>query len=152
MLFCSERSKNTKRTTEWGVKKFEKWCEKKITMDLKTVGPTDLSQILRKFFAKVKTEKVQSLTPRSLTAISADIHRPLTCAPLSRNIKILQDSEFMFTNKMLQAKAKLFTKKNNAKPKQKSSIQSGDRQKLNRYFIEGQNTDGVWEDAAGDVS
>ena len=32
------QAKNIKRATEWGVKKFEKWCEKrKITVDLKTV-------------------------------------------------------------------------------------------------------------------
>ena len=32
------QAKNTKRATEWEVKKFEKWCEKrKITVDLKTV-------------------------------------------------------------------------------------------------------------------
>ena len=48
---------------------------------------------------------------------------------------------------MFEAKAKLFTKENNAKPKHKSSTQSGDMQKLNRYFMEGQNTDGVWKDA-----
>ena len=49
------QAKNTKRATEWGVKKFEKWCEKrKITVDLKTVSATDLSEILRKFFAEVK--------------------------------------------------------------------------------------------------
>ena len=53
----------------------------------------------------------------------------------------------MSANKMFEAKAKLFTKENNAKPKHKSSIQSGDMQKLNRYFMEGQNTDGVWKDA-----
>ena len=35
---------------------------------------------------------------------------------------------------------------NSAKPKHKSSIQSGDRQKLNRYFMEGQKMDGVWRD------
>ena len=57
------QAKNTKRATEWGVKKFEKWCEKrKITVDLKTVSATDLSEILRKFFAEVKTEKGQALT------------------------------------------------------------------------------------------
>ena len=55
---------------------------------------------------------------------------------------ILQDSEFMSANEMFEAKAKLF-----AKPKQMSSIQSGDMQKLNRYFMEGQNTDGVCKDA-----
>ena len=41
------QAKNTKRATEWGVKKFEKWCEKrKITVDLKTVSAKDLSEIL----------------------------------------------------------------------------------------------------------
>ena len=33
------QAKNTNRATEWGVKKFEKWCEKrKMTVDLKTVN------------------------------------------------------------------------------------------------------------------
>ena len=45
------QAKNTKRTTEWGVRKLEKWCEKrKISVHLKTGSPTDLSEILRKFF------------------------------------------------------------------------------------------------------
>ena len=122
------QAKNTKRATEWGVKTFEKCCEKrKITVDLKTVSlsATDLSEILRNFFAEVKTEKGQALTPGALTGIRAAIHRHLTCAPLSRNINILQDSEFMSANKIFEAKAKLFTKEDNAKPKHKSSIQSG---------------------------
>ena len=116
-------------------------------MDLKTVSATDLSEILRKLFSEVKTEKGQVLTPSALTGIRAAIHGHLTCVPLSRNINILQDSELMSANKMFQAKAKLFTKENNAKPKHKSSIQSGDMPKLNRYFMEGANTDGVWKDA-----
>ena len=36
----------------------------------------------------------------------------------------------MSANKMFEAKAKLFMKENNAKPKHKSSFQSGDMQKL----------------------
>ena len=80
------QAKNTKRATEWRVKKFEKWFEKRqITVDLKTVSATDLSEILRKFFAEVKTEKGLALTPSALTGIRAAIHRHLTCAPLSRN-------------------------------------------------------------------
>jgi len=52
------QAKNIKKTTERGVRKFEKWCEKrKIRVDLKTESPTDFSEILRKFFAKRKTEK-----------------------------------------------------------------------------------------------
>ena len=42
------QAKNTKKATEWGVKKFDKWCYKgKISVDLKTVSPTDLNEILR---------------------------------------------------------------------------------------------------------
>ena len=106
-LFCSQNSdldneqldeieqkaqaKNTKRATERGVKKFEKWCEKrKITVDLKIVRATDLSEILQKFFAEVKTEKGQALTPCVLTGIRAAIHRHLTCAPLKTANSCLQ--------------------------------------------------------------
>ena len=134
-----------------GSKKVEKWCEKgKITVDLKTVSPTDLSKILQKFFAEVKTEKGQALTPSALTGIRVAIYCHLTCAPLSQNINILQDSEFISANKMFQAKAKLFTKENNAKPKHKS-IQSGNMQKLNRYHMKGQNTNSVLE-KCGEIS
>ena len=84
--------------------------EKKITVDLKTVSPTDLSEILRKFFAEVKTEKVQALTSSVLNGIKAAIHRHIITDPLSRNINILQDSEFKSANKMFEAKPKLFKK------------------------------------------
>ena len=63
------------------------------------------------------------------------------------NINILQDSEFMSANKIFEEKAKLFTKENNAEPRHKSSIQSRDMQKFNRYNMEGQNKDSVWKDA-----
>ena len=79
-------------------------------MDLKTVSPTDLREIIRKFFAEVKTEAGQTLTPSVLTGIRAAIHRHLTCVPLCRNINILQDGEVISANKMFEAKAKLFTK------------------------------------------
>ena len=38
------------------MKRFDKWFikKRKISVHLKTVSPTDLSEILRKFFAEVK--------------------------------------------------------------------------------------------------
>ena len=62
---------------------------------------TDLSEILWKFSAEVKTEKGQALTPSALTGMRAAIHHHLTCTPLSQNTNILQDSKFMSANKML---------------------------------------------------
>ena len=88
---------------------------------------------MRKFYAEVKTEKGQALTPSALTGVRTAVHRHLTCAPLSQ--------------KMFEAKANLFTKENNAKPKHKSSIHSGDIQKLNQHFMEGQNKDSNWKEA-----
>ena len=45
----------------------------------------------------------------------------------------------MSANKMFEAKAKLFAKDQNVKPKHKPSIEYGDMEKLNIYFMEGQN-------------
>ena len=72
-----------------------------------------------------------------LTGIRAAIHRHLTSASLSRNVDILQDSDFMSANKMFEAKAKLFTKKRNIKPKHKPSIEYGNMEKLNKYILHG---------------
>ena len=131
------QAKSTKKATEWGLKKFDKWCEKRaIKVDLKTIDKKELNKILRKFYAEVKTEKGQALTPSALTGIRAAIHRHLTSAPLSRNVNILQDSDFVSANKMFEAKTKLFTKEQNVKPKHKPSIEYGDMEKLHKYFME----------------
>ena len=43
-----DQAKNTKRATGWGLKKFDKWCEKRaIKTDLKTIAPKELYEILR---------------------------------------------------------------------------------------------------------
>ena len=66
------QAKRTKKATEWRLKKFDKWCEKKaIKVDLKTIDKKELNKILRKFYAEVKTEKGQALTPSALTGIRA---------------------------------------------------------------------------------
>ena len=59
-------------------------------------------------FYESSSLKWKALTPSVLAGVRAAIHRHLTCAPFSRNINILQDSEFISANKI--AKAKLFTK------------------------------------------
>ena len=70
------QAKSTKEATEWGLKKFDKWREKRaIKVDLNTIDKKELNKILRKFYAEVKTEKGQALTPSALTRIRAAIHR-----------------------------------------------------------------------------
>ena len=132
------QAENTKRATSWGIKKFEKWCEKRqLNVDLNSVTSAELNEVLRKFYAEVKSEKGQPLTPSTLTGIRAAIHRKLTSAPFSRTINILQDKEFLPANKMFEAKCKLYTKEMNPKPMHKSAIAAGDMTKLREYFSGG---------------
>ena len=86
-LEAKGQAENTKRATSWGIKKFEKWCDKrKLKVDFNCVTPVELNELLRKFYAEVKSEKGQPLTPSTLTGIRAAIHRQLTSAPTSRSM------------------------------------------------------------------
>ena len=54
----SAKADNTKRTTKWGLNRFEEWqAERRISFDWKTVSSKELNDILRKCFAEVKTKQ-----------------------------------------------------------------------------------------------
>ena len=116
-------------------------------MDLKTVSlslsSTDLSKILRKFFIEVKTEKGQALTPSVLTGTRAAINRHLTCAThaLSRSALHLARQRIHICQQNVWSEGQAIYET------MRSYIQAGDMHKLNRYFMEGQNTVGVWKNA-----
>ena len=49
------RPKSTQRSTDWGIRKFQVWCEKRSrSVDIKTVSATELNEHLRKFYAEVR--------------------------------------------------------------------------------------------------
>ena len=61
---------DTKRATSWGIKKFEKRCDKrKLKVDFNCVTPVELNELLQKFYAEVKSKKDQPLTPSTLTGM-----------------------------------------------------------------------------------
>ena len=44
-LEAKAQAENTKRATNWGIKKFEKWCDKrKLKVDFNCVTPAELNQ------------------------------------------------------------------------------------------------------------
>ena len=84
-LEAKVQAENTKRTISW--------CDnRKLKVDFNCVTPVELNELLRKFYAKVKSEKGQPLTPSTLTGIRAAIHQQLTSALISRSMNIMQDS------------------------------------------------------------
>lgn len=75
-LEAKAQAENTKRATSWDVNKFEKWCEKrKLKVNLKSVSPAELNEVLRIFLKLNPSEKGQPLTPSALTGIQVVIHR-----------------------------------------------------------------------------
>ena len=126
---------NAKKQTSWGMKKFNDWrTKRKIACDLDSVSPSELNEILRKFYAEVKTNQKKDLTPSALTGIRASIHRTITSQPISGPINILKDREFLPGNKMFEAVCKSYYKRGNPKPKHKSPIEARDMDKLKSYF------------------
>ena len=54
-LEAKGQAENTKRATSWGIKKFEKWCDKRrLKVDFNCVTPVELNELLRKFYAETK--------------------------------------------------------------------------------------------------
>ena len=87
----SAKADNTKRATKWGLNRFEEW-KAKITIFFywKTVSLKELNDILRKFYAEVKTKQGRTLSPSALTGIRASVHRFITSPPSNRAIDILK--------------------------------------------------------------
>ena len=90
---------NTKKQTSCSLKKFTHWLDKrKISCDLHTVNPAELTEFCENIFAEVKTKKKADLKPSALTGIRAAIHRAITGQPVSRSINILKDVGFTNVN------------------------------------------------------
>ena len=126
----------TSRATKSGVKKFTEWLKKRQIdeINITTITPTELSPILRKFYAEVRKENGKALTPSSLVGIRAALHRYFVSAPYYRQMNIVSGADFMTANKMFDAKCKLFYKAGNEKPKHKAVIEKDDMKKVGEYF------------------
>ena len=134
-LVLEASSANTHKATQWGLRKFNDWNTKRNrNIDLTTISQGNLNVELRRFYAEVKGNRGQPLTPSGLTGIRAAIHRHLTQPPLSRNINILTDTDFTTANQMFTARCRLYYKSGNKRPQHKPAIGQGDMEKLKDYF------------------
>ncbi|XP_066916105.1 uncharacterized protein [Clytia hemisphaerica] len=134
-LVLDSKSENTRKCTNWGFSKLRTWLEKRnIPIDFKTVEADKLNDILRKFYAEVRSAKNEMFTPSSMTGIRAAINRTLLAPPYSRNMNIIADREFSTANDMFSARCKIYYKTNNKKPKHKDPIEQADMNRLQIYF------------------
>ena len=63
----STQAAGTKKATKWGIKKFEDWCNKRnISVDYCSIFEEALAEILRKYYAEVKTKDKTMLAPSGI--------------------------------------------------------------------------------------
>ena len=68
--------RGTVKTTTWAVNCFNSWCaEKKVTIDFKTVGKSQLIDDLKQFYATVKNAKGEEYGLSSLKGLRAALNR-----------------------------------------------------------------------------
>ena len=128
---------NTKRSTSWGTKLFEQYCERnKINVNYESIEEEELSQILKKFYSCIRKKDGSLYTPSALVGIRSAIHRKITSPPFERNLNILQGEKFIAANRIFTAKCKVYTARGNPKPKHKPQITESDLKKLGDYFTE----------------
>ena len=126
---------STSKATKSGVTKISNWLKKrKMDVNFHTVSAEELATILRRFYAELKKDNGDPLTPSSLVGIRAAINRHLVSAPFYRKMNVVSGDEFVIANKMFDTKCKLYYKGNNPKPKHKPVIEKDDMKKLAEYF------------------
>ena len=73
----SAKADNTKRATKWVLNRFEEWqAKRRISFDWRTVSSKELNDILRKFYAEVKTKQGRTLSLNK--SCSSSIHNITT--------------------------------------------------------------------------
>ncbi|XP_052281887.1 uncharacterized protein LOC127879223 [Dreissena polymorpha] len=103
----SVKCKSTKQSTKWAIKKFEDWLQKRnFNVDLESVSDDELAQILRKFYAEVRTNDGKIYSPGTLRGLREGIQRTIAGNPYNRAVNILTGTAFMLANRTQETMCK----------------------------------------------
>ncbi|KAJ8035069.1 Inactive tyrosine-protein kinase transmembrane receptor ROR1 [Holothuria leucospilota] len=127
----SRMEKSTVYNTSWGVRILKKWCSTKgLTQEFEKLPVSDLSNLLRQFYAEVRKEDGSMYSKQSYVGLRAAIHRHIAGEPYKRQINIMQDREFQATNHVFLGVLKALKPQGLDFSKPKPVIGEGDLKKL----------------------
>ena len=99
------KSKNTntsKATNQW-MNVYRQWAEiREAPVEIETLSPIDLDQLLQQFYAEVKKRNGDDYEPGSLANLQAGIERYLK--EKKYNLSIIKDRQFMTSRAVLEGK------------------------------------------------
>lgn len=103
-LIAKNENKNTKRSTNTWVRRFEDWAEGRgLPTDLASIPSTELDGVLQLFYAQIRKKNGDEYEPESLKVMQTALNRHLREQNYSHSI--LNDKDFQKSRKVLNGKA-----------------------------------------------
>ena len=115
-------------STEWSK-------QKEITINFAEITLSELDQRLRQFHAEARSQDGGNYSRATLLALRNGIERYLNSLPNNRGISLVRDSQFVLSNKMLDAKIKQLKKDGMQNTTHKPANELEDLEKLKNSDI-----------------
>ena len=115
-------------STEWSK-------QKEITINFAEITLSELDQRLRQFYAEARSQDGGNYSRATLLALRNGIERYLNSLPNNRGISLVRDSQFVLSNKMLDAKIKQLKKDGMQNTTHKPANELEDLEKLKNSDI-----------------
>ena len=116
VLEGKSKNPNTSRSTRSWLNTFRAWAESRaIIPELSLFAPTDLNDILRRFYTEIRKENGREYEPDSLRVMLASLHRHLVDCKYPKSI--IADAEFKSSRDVLEGKARMLGKRHGEKNK-----------------------------------
>ena len=119
-LISNTENKNTKKTTQTWVNRFNSWKESREIEEIHKIPPEDLDKILQRFYAELVKSDGTDYEPESLRVMIACLDRHL--GEHGATYSILKDRCFETSRKILEGKAIELRKHGKGKQKMKADV------------------------------
>ena len=122
---------NTARNTKYAVKLFKSWlADNYQDDDFEQLTDENLNQLLTIFYAEVRSEKGERLSPSTMNTIRCGIIRHLEAPPFKRNISLHNNPLYASSNKMFFSVIKKIKEEGGDMTKHYPSIEDKDLQRI----------------------
>ncbi|XP_006823554.1 uncharacterized protein LOC102801427 [Saccoglossus kowalevskii] len=123
--------KNRKNQTGWGIRIMKDWLRSTgKNPEFEHLSVEDLNNVLRQFYAEMRSQAGEKYGRSSLGAVRAAINRLINSPPYNRNLNIMQDREFNTANKTFKGLIKQLKIEGLDKVEHKIAICRDDLKKL----------------------
>ena len=122
---------NTIRNTKYAVKMFKAWLRDNYNNDdFELLSDQNLNELLTIFYAEIRSEKGERLSPSTMNTIRSGISRHLESPPYKRNVSLFNNPLYASSNKMFFSVIKQIKEEGGDKTRHYPAIEERDLEKI----------------------